>query len=108
MKTFVSIGAVIATAALSAGAHANLSNSDAAQLMTKYNCKACHAVDTKVVGPGFKEVAKKYAGDKSAAQKLAQKVKNGGGGSWGAIPMPPNNVPDADLNQLVGWILNLK
>ena len=108
MKTIGSICAVIATAFVSAGAHANLSDSDATKLMTKYNCQTCHAVDKKLVGPGFKDVAKKYAGDKSAPQRLVQKVKNGGSGSWGAIPMPPNNVPDADLNQLVAWVLGLK
>ena len=81
---------------------------DASQLATKYNCQACHAVDKKVVGPGYKEVAAKYAGDAGAAAKLEQKVKSGGSGVWGAIPMPPNNVPDADLKTLVEWILALK
>ncbi len=108
MKTNAMIGAAIIGVALSSGASATLSDSDAAQLSAKYNCKACHAVDTKLVGPAFKDVAKKYAGDKSAPQKLAQKVKNGGSGAWGAIPMPPNNVPDADLNAMVAWVLNLK
>jgi cytochrome c len=78
------------------------------QLAAKYNCQACHAVDKKVVGPAYKEVAKKYAGDKSALAKLQQKVKNGGGGVWGSVPMPPNNVPDADLKTLVQWVLSLK
>jgi cytochrome c len=81
---------------------------DASQLATKYNCTACHAVDKKVVGPSYKEVAAKYAGDSGAQAKLEQKVKNGGSGVWGAIPMPPNNVPDADLKTLVQWILGTK
>ena len=81
---------------------------DAAALAAKYNCTACHAVDKKIVGPSYKEIAAKYAGDSGAAAKLAQKVKNGGSGVWGAIPMPPNNVPDADLKALVEWILATK
>jgi cytochrome c len=80
----------------------------ATQLLTKYNCQACHTVDKKLVGPAYKEVAAKYAGDSTALAKLQQKVKNGGSGAWGAIPMPPNNVPDADLKTLVEWILALK
>jgi cytochrome c len=78
---------------------------DASALAAKYNCTACHAVDKKIVGPSYKEVAAKYAGESGAAAKLQQKVKNGGSGVWGAIPMPPNNVPDADLKAMVEWIL---
>ena len=89
-------------------AGAATSDAAATQLLTKYNCQACHTVDKKVVGPGYKEVAAKYAGDSTALAKLEQKVKNGGSGAWGAIPMPPNNVPDADLKTLVEWILALK
>jgi cytochrome c len=81
---------------------------DAAPLAAKYNCQACHSADKKIVGPSYKEVAAKYAGDSGAAAKLQQKVKNGGSGVWGAIPMPPNNVPDADLKALVDWILATK
>ena len=81
---------------------------DASALLTKYNCQACHSVDKKLVGPSYKEVAAKYAADASAPAKLAQKVKNGGSGVWGAIPMPPNNVPDGDLKTIVAWILTQK
>ncbi len=81
---------------------------DATPLAAKYNCTACHAADKKLVGPSYKEVAAKYAGDAGAAAKLQQKVKNGGSGVWGAIPMPPNNVPDADLKALVDWILSTR
>src|SRR5215813_13724889 len=77
-------------------------------LLAKYNCQACHTVDKKLVGPAYKEVAAKYAGDAAAPAKLAQKIKNGGTGAWGAIPMPPNNVPDADLRTMVEWILAQK
>ena len=86
-------------------ASAATSDAAATQLLTKYNCQACHTVDKKVVGPSYKEVAAKYAGDSTALAKLEQKVKNGGSGVWGAIPMPPNTVPDADLKTLVEWIL---
>ena len=88
--------------------NAAVSDAKGTQLTAKYNCQACHAVDKKVVGPSYKEVAKKYAGDKAAAEKLEHKVKSGGSGVWGAIPMPPNNVPDADLKTLVEWILAAK
>jgi len=84
------------------------SDAEATQLLAKYNCQACHSVDKKIVGPSYKEVAAKYAGDSGAAAKLEQKVKNGGSGAWGAIPMPPNNIPDADLKTLVVYILALK
>src|SRR5262245_28563646 len=80
----------------------------ATALLAKYNCQACHAVDKKLVGPAYKEVAAKYAGDKAAPAKLQQKVKAGGTGVWGQVPMPPNNVPDADLKTLVAWILTQK
>ena len=78
---------------------------DATALAAKYNCTACHSADKKIVGPSYKEVAVKYAGDSGAQAKLEQKIKNGGSGVWGSIPMPPNNVPDADVKTLVEWIL---
>jgi cytochrome c len=79
------------------------------QLAQKNNCLSCHAVDHKVVGPAYKDVAKKYAGDKGAEAKLIAKVKAGGSGVWGPIPMPPNaQVSDADVKTLVKWILSQK
>ena len=76
------------------------------ELAKKYGCTACHSTDKKGVGPAYKEVAAKYKGDASAPAKLADKVKNGGSGVWGQIPMPPNaNVPDADIKALVDWVL---
>jgi len=73
------------------------------------NCMACHAVDKKLVGPAYKDVAAKYAGQKDAVDKLAQKVVKGGSGSWGAVPMPANpQVTEAEAKQLVGWILTQK
>ena len=78
-------------------------------LATRNGCLACHAVDKKVVGPGFKEVAAKYRADKGAAAKLAEKVKQGGKGVWGDMLMPPNtHVKDEDIKAIVAWILSLK
>ena len=72
------------------------------------NCLACHAVDKKLVGPAYKEIAAKYKGDKTAEAKLVEKVKKGGVGVWGQIPMPANaQVSDADVKTLVKWILSL-
>jgi cytochrome c len=73
------------------------------------NCLACHAVGTQVVGPSFKDVAKKYAGQADAVKNLTDKVRNGGGGVWGANVMPANpQVSEADAKKLVNWILSLK
>jgi len=72
------------------------------------NCMACHQLDKKVVGPAYKEVAAKYKGDAKAPAMLAGKVKAGGKGVWGQVPMPPNNVTEAEANKLVAWILALK
>jgi cytochrome c len=78
-------------------------------LLKKYGCTACHAIDKKVVGPAYTDVAAKYKGDAGAPAKLAAKVKAGGSGVWGAIPMPPNpTVSDADLKALITYILALK
>lgn len=79
------------------------------ELAQKKNCMACHAVDKKVLGPAYKDVAAKYAGQKDAVDKLAAKVVKGGSGVWGNIPMPANpQVTDAEAKQLVQWILSLK
>ena len=79
------------------------------ELAKKHACTACHAIDKKVVGPGYKEVAAKYKGNAKAEAMLIDKVKKGGVGTWGQVPMPPNaSVPDADVKTLVKWILALK
>jgi cytochrome c len=76
-------------------------------LAKKHNCLACHTVDKKLVGPAYKEIAKKYKGQNIAAQ-LEGKVKKGSQGVWGPVPMPPNAaVPDGDIKKLVDWILKL-
>ncbi|MEE8321422.1 MAG: c-type cytochrome [Gammaproteobacteria bacterium] len=72
------------------------------------NCMTCHGVDNKLVGPAFKDIAAKYKGGSGASGNLVSKVKNGGAGVWGEIPMPPNAaVSDADVKTLVDWILSL-
>jgi cytochrome c len=80
-----------------------------ADLAQQKNCMACHAVDKKLVGPAYKEVAAKYAGQKDAVDMLAQKVMKGGAGVWGAVPMPANpQVTEAEAKQLVQWVLSQK
>ena len=93
----------------SGAAHAALDNAKAEAMMKKDGCAACHAIDKKLVGPSYLDVANKYRNDKGAAANLAKKVKAGGSGVWGQIPMPPNAaVSDADIKDLVEWILTLK
>lgn len=102
MKSVLILGATVATLASSPA----LASADLAQ---KKNCMACHAVDKKVVGPGYKEVAVKYAGQKDAVDKLAQKIIKGGAGVWGPVPMPANaQVSEAEAKQLMQWIMTLK
>lgn len=85
---------------------------DESALAKKSGCLACHQVDAKVVGPAYKDVAKKYAGDKGAVDKLTKKVIAGGKGTWGEIPMPPKGgnaaVKDEDIRKIVAWVLTLK
>jgi cytochrome c len=78
-------------------------------LATAKNCMACHAVDKKLVGPAYKDVAKKYAGQKDAVDKLAVKIMKGGSGVWGPVPMPANpQVSEAEAKKLATWVLSLK
>jgi cytochrome c len=89
------------TALVATGATAN------ADLAKKSNCLACHTIDRKLVGPAYQEVAKKYAADKGAEARLIDKVKKGGVGVWGNVPMPPNStVKDEDIKTLVKWVLS--
>jgi cytochrome c len=103
-------GIALAVVLFAAGnAHAALDNAAAQALMQRDGCAACHAIDKNVVGPAYQDVAAKYRGDKDALAKLSNKVKRGGSGVWGSIPMPPNTqVSDADIKNLVDWILTLK
>ena len=98
-----------ASACVAGGAHAALDNTTAEAMMKKDGCAACHAIDKKLVGPPYVDVAAKYKGDKDALVKLSEKVKKGGTGVWGSIPMPPNvTVSEVDIKDLVTWILTLK
>ena len=102
MKSLIVLGLAFG-ASLASPAFAN------ADMAQKKNCMACHATDKKVIGPAYKDVAAKYAGQKDAVDKLAQKVMKGGAGVWGAVPMPANpQVTDAEAKQLVQWIMTLK
>lgn len=79
------------------------------RLLTANACMACHGIDDKIVGPSFREVAARYAGDGGAPARLAVKIKQGGAGAWGQVPMPPHPaISDAELNEIVAWILNRK
>ncbi|HZX30320.1 MAG TPA: c-type cytochrome [Rhodocyclaceae bacterium] len=98
--------ALAASLLLLGASQANAANEEA--LAKAKNCLSCHAIDKKVVGPAYKDVAAKYKGDKGAQAKLAAKVKAGGKGVWGEMPMPPNNVTDDEANKLVAWVLSLK
>jgi cytochrome c len=101
MKRFALV--LTAFAAVSAPAMAN-------EAMAKANnCMACHAVDKKLVGPSYKDISKKYAGNAAAVAQLATKIQKGGSGVWGAIPMPANpKVNDADAKALAQWVLSIK
>ena len=75
-------------------------------LAKKHNCMACHQVDKKVVGPAFREVAERYRGKPEAVGQLAERLKTGGSGNWGGVPMPPNpDLAESDARALVKWIL---
>ena len=103
MKTLILSASLLAVGA-AVPAHAS------EELAKKYLCTTCHVVKgAKTIGPTYADVAKKYAGQKDAAAKLADKVKKGGQGVWGQVPMPPNaNVPDADIKTLINWVLATK
>ena len=76
-------------------------------LAASKNCLSCHAMEKKLVGPSYKDVAAKYRSDKSAADRLATKIMKGGSGAWGAVPMPSNpQVSEAEAKRLAAWILS--
>lgn len=108
MKFVMTLLAAATSVTLATGAHA--ADAKAAEALAKSSgCVACHTVDKKLVGPSYKEIANRYRQGKGAAAKLAQKVKTGGKGVWGDIPMPPNaHVKDADIQNIVQWILSIK
>jgi len=89
---------------------AGVAQADAGEDMLKKNgCTACHAIDKKLVGPAYKDVAAKYAGQKDAVDKLTAKIMKGGSGVWGPVPMPANTqVNEAEARKLATWVLTLK
>ena len=95
---------IVAAAVLLAG---NAYAGDAKEIAQKSGCLACHSIDKKVLGPSYKDVAAKYKGDKGAEAKLVAKVKAGGSGVWGPMPMPANSpqVKDEDIKTIVQWVL---
>lgn len=97
---------LVAPALIAAGAMVSAPALANADLAKKSNCLACHTADKKLVGPAYQDIAKKYAGQKDAEAKLFDKVKKGGVGAWGQVPMPPNAaVKDEDIKTLVKWVL---
>lgn len=97
---------IVAGLGLSLASGAALANADLAKAK---NCMACHATDKKIVGPAYKDIAAKYAADKAAPAKLAKKIRDGGVGVWGQIPMPANpQVSAADADTLAKWVLSIK
>ena len=102
-RTLLTMASLAAGFAFCAPAMADL------QLATAKNCMACHAVDKKLVGPSYKDVAAKYSGQKDAAAKLEAKILKGGAGVWGPVPMPANaQVNPDEAKKLVAWILAQK
>ncbi|MCU7372549.1 c-type cytochrome [Paucibacter sp. O1-1] len=96
----------LATLAATLAAPAAFANAELAQ---KKNCMACHATDKKLVGPSYKDVAAKYAKDKDAVKKLAEKIIKGGSGVWGPVPMPANaQVNPAEAEELAKWVMTVK
>jgi len=104
MKHLVSALAAVAAFAAPLTVHADTG----LEMAQKKNCLACHALDKKVVGPAYKDVAAKYAKDKDAVTKLAEKITKGSTGTWGAVPMPPNAVTEDEAKALAKWVLTVK
>jgi cytochrome c len=102
MMTIAAVGTLMLTAQANAA-------DPAEALAQKSGCLACHSVSQKVLGPAYKDIAAKYKGDKTAEAKLIEKVKKGGSGVWGPIPMPANSpqVKDEDIKTIVQWILKM-
>jgi cytochrome c len=99
---------VITAAATALLAMSGVASADQA-LAQKNACMSCHGVDKKIVGPAFKEIAAKYKGDAGAQANLVEKVKTGGKGVWGQVPMPPSpQVKPEDANKIIAWVLSLK
>jgi cytochrome c len=109
MKRILLVAVLLLASSVASKAQSPAAQSSPEDLAKAKNCLMCHAVNNKVVGPAFKDVAAKYAGQKDAEDKLIQKVLKGGSGVWGTVPMPPSaNVSDAEAAILVKWVLSQK
>lgn len=101
MIRLIGIASVVLAVALTQSAIADQALAQAS------GCTACHQVETKVVGPSYKDVAARYKADAGAKAMLIAKVRTGGSGNWGDVPMPPNvTINDADLDVVMSWILS--
>ncbi len=99
-------GLLIAASAIAMAQVPPVDAKKAKSLYEEHECAGCHQLDTKVVGPGLKQVADKYRGDKDAPSRLLAKIKMGGVGVWGEIPMPPNaGITDDELKVVIAWVL---
>jgi cytochrome c len=107
MKKSIMVIAAAAALGLAAQANTAVAEAKAKSLAQSKNCFSCHAVDKKLVGPSLQDISKKYKGEAGAVANLAKKVKNGGSGAWGPIPMPPNPVSDDEAKLLVEWIMGM-
>jgi len=107
MKALLTTVAAAASLMVAAQAGAAVDMEAGKALGQKSGCLACHSIDKKIIGPAYKDVAAKYKGDKTAEAKLIEKVKKGGSGVWGPMPMPANSpqVKDEDIKTLVEWVL---
>jgi len=103
MKTIASC--IVLAGALLAAPGAAFGQEDVEALADKYNCFMCHRVDASLVGPAFRDVARRYKEDPRALEKLSAKVRRGGSGNWGTLSMPANDVREADLRTLLRWVL---
>lgn len=107
-KGFLPLTATVAMVAMVLCAARVEAAPDMQALADKSGCFSCHSMKTKVVGPGFAEVAGKYKGDGEAPERLAKKIREGGKGVWGRIPMPPHdNLSEADARKLAEWVLSI-
>lgn len=107
ITTWLPLLAAFAFSATTSTAHA----ADGEAIVKKARCIACHTVDAKRVGPAYKEVAAKYRGDTGAPARLFDKVRAGGSGNWGQVPMlphPADKIGDDDLKAAIGWVLSLE
>ena len=108
LRLCIQVATAAATLIFSTQALSALDDAAASPMLSKGGCRACHAVDKKMVGPSYQDVAKKYKGDAKAVAMLSEKVRKGSTGTWGQVPMPPtppDRISDADLKAVLEWIL---